>query len=169
MLRRNALYKYVFFIFVIWICFQLLLKAQAYNILSSSPNFESCVSASTRSFTDSEYLNKEYIYYNCRLFLGNKTLAFYYDLDSDEVVEERIVDLSYESIGSVYPRMCVYSKADKDNIYGMCTVFISYSNFLGQYKEQFFSTPATLITDPKAIENLKKENILTHVDDLTSF
>ncbi|MDN3454748.1 hypothetical protein, partial [Psychrobacter sp. APC 3350] len=155
------------FSLIVWTTIQLAFKVQAYRITSNIENFENCVSIPTHDFSNGEYLNKEYLYYNCRLFLGAKTLAFYYDLSNKEIIQKRIIDLNYQSMGTVYPRMCVFGKInDRDKkIYGLCTVFISHTTFLYGYKELFFSTPPTPVTDVKTIENLQRKNILSNIND----
>lgn len=174
MIKIDFFYRFIFYTFililVIWITIQLIFKVQAYSISSNIENYENCVSIPTHNFTDGEYLSKEYLYYNCRLFLGAKTLAFYYDLNSKKIVQKSVIDLNYESMGSAYPRICVFGKINDsdEKIYELCTVFISHTTFLNGYKESFFSTPLTPVTDVGIIEKLQRKNLLSNINDFTT-
>ncbi len=129
---------------------------QQINEITSSPNNASqCIPYSTNNFRFSENIEKEYLYNICRLSPDFKSFAFYYDVDNENIVSQILLPIDFESLQSASPYYC-NEKRKEDIVIQNCNVFIS-SGLPGMSgKEILFSSPWTIVTNPKTIEKFIK-------------
>lgn len=130
-------------------------KQQIDQITKHSKKSSQCIPMSTNKFSFSENMEKEYIYYICKLNPNIKSFAFYYDINNREVASQILLPIKFESLQLANPLFCS-EKKDRDKVIQSCKAFIS-SDLSGMHgNELIFSTPWTVVKDPKTIENFNK-------------
>lgn len=130
---------------------------QINKIVKNPKNSNQCYAISTSKFSFSETMEKEYLYYICKLNPDIKSFAFYYDIDNEKIANQILLSTSFDSLQLASPLYCSEQFDQiEDKVYQRCNVFIAYDGYgdihsFGRY-EYIFSTPSTLVIDPDTIE-----------------
>lgn len=120
---------------------------QIKEIINNPHNASQCIPISTKRFSYSNSMEKEYLYYTCRLSPDIKSFAFYYDIDNEKVANQILLPIGFESLQRASPKYC-NEKKNNDVIMQSCNVFIS-SGLSGMNGEELiFSSPWTLVANP---------------------
>lgn len=140
---------------------------QVKMILNDFDSANECNYISTRKFADGELTDTEYLSYRCRLKPNIKTLYFYVNKNTNEVVSSSLFPTSYESIEGSAPLLCTtgVSKTDQKNIYDVCSIFIVYEKILTGRHELFFSTPLTINNNKALRVKIMQQEYTQNVDN----
>lgn len=130
-------------------------KQQINEIISDPKNASQCIPYSTNNFRFSDNMEKEYFYNICRLSPDFKSFAFYYDVDNERIANQVLLPIDFESLQSASPNYCD-EKREGDIVVQNCKVFISSGLSGMNGKELLFSSPWTIVTNPKTIKKFIK-------------
>ena len=89
-------------------------------------------------------MQKEYWVFECNLNSEFKSLMFYYDPITQQIIKSQFFNMSREDLGMPVAQSCSYEKA-KD--YEQCSIFVGQERFLWLFeREVSFDTPPNLLT-----------------------
>lgn len=154
-------------VLMIYIIINIKINNQVKTILNDFDSASECNHVSTKKFADGEITDTEFLSYRCRLNPNIKTLYFYVNKDTKEIVSSNLFPTSYESIEGSAPLLCTtgVSKTDRKNIYDVCSIFIAYEKTLTGRHELFFSTPLTINSNETLRKKIMQQEYTQNVDD----